>query len=110
MWDRYLLGVVHLLPPVISYRGRLPRPTSLTVRQVLDRRMARKRQADTQMDRKQQPANKDRSNNADRSGTDRRARDGRTGEGSESALATLKSIERDRKRSRPAEDRSDDWA
>ncbi len=58
-----------------------------------------------QMDRKQ-PTNKDRSNDADRSGTDRRARERRTGEGSESALATLKHIERDRARSRPAEDDS----
>lgn len=58
------------------------------------------------MDRKQQPSNKNRSNDADRTGTDRRAREGRSGEGSESALATLKSIERDRKRSRPADDTS----
>jgi hypothetical protein len=49
-----------------------------------------------------QPANKDRSNNADRSGTDRR----RTGEGSASALANLKNIERDRQRSRPDDDSS----
>ncbi|WP_172224316.1 hypothetical protein [Caenimonas soli] len=59
------------------------------------------------MDRKQPPSNKERSNDADRSGAARRARDGRTGEGAESALATLKSIERDRKRSRPADDPSD---
>jgi hypothetical protein len=52
------------------------------------------------MDRKQ-PANKDRSNDADDSGSDRRARERRSGEGSESALANLKNIERDRKRSRP---------
>lgn len=58
------------------------------------------------MDRKQ-TSNKDRSNEADRSGTDRRAREGRSGEGSESALATLKNIERDRKRSTPAEDNPD---
>ena len=61
------------------------------------------------MDRKQQPSKKDRSNDADRSGTDRRSREGRSGEGSESALATLKSIERDRKRSRPTDDSSGDW-
>lgn len=71
--------------------------------------MARKRQANSPMDRKQPPSNKERSNDADRSGTDRRAREGRSGEGSESALATLKSIERDRKRSRPADDSSGDW-
>ena len=59
------------------------------------------------MDRPQ-PTNKERSNDADRTGTDRRARDGRSGEGSESALANLKSIERDRKRSRPADDESRD--
>ncbi len=59
------------------------------------------------MERNKQPANKDRSNEADRSGTDRRAREGRSGEGSESALATLKSIERDRKRSKPADDNPD---
>lgn len=59
------------------------------------------------MDRKQ-PTNKDRSNDADRAGTDRHARERRTGEGSESALATLKTIERDRARSRPAEDDSTD--
>jgi len=53
-----------------------------------------------------QPANKDRSNDADRSGTDRRARDHRTGEGSDSALATLKNMERDRQRSRPDDDGS----
>jgi len=55
------------------------------------------------MDRKQ-PANKDRSNTADRSGTDRWGRERRTGEGSESALAKLKNIERDRQRSRPGDD------
>lgn len=69
--------------------------------------MTRKRQANPQMDRKKQPSNKERSNDADRSGTDRRARDGRTGEGSASALATLKRIERDRKQSRPADDTFD---
>lgn len=58
------------------------------------------------MDRKQ-PAPKERSNEADRNGTDRRAKQGRSGEGSQSALATLKNIERDRKRSKPAEDNSD---
>ena len=59
------------------------------------------------MDRKQ-PTNKERSNDADSAGTDRRARERRTGEGSESALATLKTIEHDRARSRPAEDDSTD--
>ena len=65
--------------------------------------MTRKRQTLSAMDRKQ-PSNKDRTNEADRSGSDRRAREGRSGEGSESALATLKSIERDRKRTKPADD------
>lgn len=73
------------------------------VAQALDWRMPRKRQTLPAMDRKQ-PSNKDRTNDADRSGSDRRAREGRSGEGSESALATLKSIERDRKRSKPADD------
>ncbi len=67
----------------------------------------RKRQPYPAMERNKQPANKDRSNEADHSGTDRRAREGRSGEGSESALATLKSIERDRKRSKPADDNPD---
>jgi hypothetical protein len=55
------------------------------------------------MDRKQ-PSNKDRSNDADRTGTDRRARERRSGEGSESALASLKHIERDRRRTQPPAD------
>jgi hypothetical protein len=55
------------------------------------------------MDRKQ-PSNKNRSNDADRSGADRRRSERRTGEGSESALATLKSIQRDREKIRPADD------
>ena len=67
--------------------------------------MAKKPSPKLKMDRKQ-PANKDRSNDADRSGTDRRARERRTGEGSESALATLKNIERDRRRSQPGNDAS----
>ena len=58
------------------------------------------------MDRKQ-PTNKERSNDADSTGTDRRARERRSGEGAESALANLKNIERDRQRSRPAEDSRD---
>jgi hypothetical protein len=65
--------------------------------------MTRKRRADPNKDRKQQPSSEDRSNNADGGGTDRRVREGRSGEGSASALATLESIERDRKRSRPAD-------
>lgn len=55
------------------------------------------------MDRKQ-PTNKERSNDADRTGTDRRSRERRSGEGADSALATLKNIEQDRQRSRPLED------
>jgi len=66
--------------------------------------MAKKPSQTRKMDGKQ-PAHKDRSNHADRSGTDRRARE-RTGEGSESALANLKNIERDRQRSRPDDDSS----
>jgi hypothetical protein len=62
--------------------------------------MAQKPPVIPKMDRKQ-PANKDRSNEADATGTDRRARERRSGEGSESALANLKNIERDRRRSRP---------
>ncbi|HSW04291.1 hypothetical protein [Aquabacterium sp.] len=58
------------------------------------------------MDRKQQPSSKDSSNVADRGGADPRARVGRSGEGSASALATLQSIERDRMRSRPEDDTS----
>jgi hypothetical protein len=69
--------------------------------------MTRKRRADPNMDRKQQPPSKDRSNDADRGGTDRRIRVGRSGEGSASALATLQSIERDRKRSWPVDDTAD---
>ena len=67
--------------------------------------MAKKPLSIRKMDRKQ-PTNKDRSNDADRSGTDRRARDRRTGEGSESALARLKNIERDRQRSQPEDNAS----
>jgi hypothetical protein len=65
--------------------------------------MAKKPSQSARMDRKK-PTDKDRSNDADRSGTDRRGRDHRTGEGSESALANLKNIERDRQRSRPADE------
>ena len=54
------------------------------------------------MDRKQ-PVSKDRSNQADRGNTDRYARERRSGEGSDSALANWKSIERDREKSRPVE-------
>lgn len=50
------------------------------------------------------PLNKDRTNLADRGGTDRHARERRSGEGSESALANLKSIERDRQISKPEDD------
>lgn len=55
------------------------------------------------MDRRQ-PANKERSNDADRSGTDRRLRERRSGEGSASALANLRKIEKDRLRTRLIED------
>jgi hypothetical protein len=64
--------------------------------------MAKKPTPTSKMD----PSNKDRSNDADQGGTDKRARDRRTGEGSESALATLKNIERDRQRSKPADEGS----
>ena len=52
-----------------------------------------------------QPTSKERSNDADRGGSDPRAREHRTGEGSDSALATLKHIERDRQRSRLTDQR-----
>jgi hypothetical protein len=64
--------------------------------------MARKPSPSSRLDRKQ-PTYKERSNDADRSGTERSAREQRTGEGSDSALATLKHIERDRRRSWPAD-------
>lgn len=67
--------------------------------------MASKAKPTSKMDRNQ-PTNKERSNDADRSGTDRRARERRSGEGSESALASLKFMERDRKRSTPTDDDS----
>jgi hypothetical protein len=54
------------------------------------------------MDRKP-PVSKDRSNQADRGNTDRYARERRSGEGSDSALANWKSIERDREKSRPVQ-------
>jgi hypothetical protein len=54
-------------------------------------------------DRTQLP-NKDRSNEADRGATERRPRSSRSGEGSASALTTLKKIERDRERSKPKDD------
>ena len=47
----------------------------------------------------------DKSNAADRGASDR-GRERRTGEGSQSALANLKRIERDRERTRPADERS----
>ena len=68
--------------------------------------MTRKRRADPNLDRKQQPSSEDRSNDADRGATERRAKAGRSGEGSASALATLQSMERDRKRSWPEDDTS----
>jgi hypothetical protein len=69
--------------------------------------MANKPAPISKMDR-QQPSKKDRSNDADRSSTDRRGRDRRTGEGSDSALATLKNIERDRQRSKPTDEGNSD--
>jgi len=55
------------------------------------------------MDRqhRKQPAGKERPNDVDRTGGDRHERKGRTGEGSESALASLKRIERERARATP---------
>jgi hypothetical protein len=55
------------------------------------------------MDRKQ-PTSKEHSNDADHSGIERRARERRSGEGADSALASLKHIERNRARSLPAGD------
>jgi hypothetical protein len=51
-----------------------------------------------------QPATRDRSNEADRGAAERRPRAARSGEGSASALNTLKKIERDREKSRPKDD------
>ena len=65
--------------------------------------MARKSSPTSRTERKQ-PTRKDRSNDADRSGAERGGRERRTGEGSDSALATLKHIERDRKRSWPVDE------
>ena len=56
------------------------------------------------MDRTQ-PTSKDRSNDAGHGAGDRRASAARSGEGSASALATLKRIERDRERTMPKDDR-----
>lgn len=59
---------------------------------------------------RKQPA-KERSNNADRAPAqrpaERGARERRSGEGSESALAKLRCIERDRQKNRPADDGGD---
>jgi len=58
------------------------------------------------MDPKQQPPPKERSNREDRNTTApaRPTRPRRSGEGAESALANLKTIERDRARTIPADD------
>ena len=65
--------------------------------------MAGKASPTSRTDRKQ-PTGKERSNDADRSGSERRVREQRTGEGSDSALAKLKHIERDRQRSRVSDE------
>lgn len=57
------------------------------------------------MERSSPSQQDDKSNAADRSGG-QAGRERRSGEGSASALANLKRIERDRERTRPAEDRS----
>ena len=48
--------------------------------------------------------NKDRPNQADRLGTERRGGARRSGEGSESALASLRTMERDLAKSKPTDD------
>jgi hypothetical protein len=55
------------------------------------------------MERNHRPREDEKSNAADRRNGDP-GRERRCGEGSESALANLKRIERDRERTRPAED------
>lgn len=55
------------------------------------------------MERKQ-PAPKDRANRDERGSVTRPIRPRRSGEGADSALANLKTIEQDRARSRPADD------
>ena len=67
--------------------------------------MAKKPSPLSKMDRKP-PTDNNRSNNADQGGGERRGRERRTGEGSDSALANLKNIERDRQRSKPADEGS----
>lgn len=84
------------------YRRMLPGTTERNPASSLKSLMAKRRQAPTTMERRQ-PGNKDRSNQADRGNTPRQARERRSGEGSDSALAKWKSIERDREKSRPRE-------
>ena len=67
--------------------------------------MAKRPKPTLKMDR-QQATGKGGSIDADRTGFDRRARDKRTGEGADSALATLRNIERDRQRSKPDDEGS----
>jgi hypothetical protein len=55
------------------------------------------------MERASSSQNDDQSNAADRNGSER-PRERRSGEGSDSALARLKKIERERQRARPSED------
>ena len=57
------------------------------------------------MERQDSTRQDDKSNSADRGGG-QAGRERRSGEGSESALANLKRIERDRERTRPADERS----
>ncbi len=57
------------------------------------------------MERQNPSRQDDKSNSADRGGG-QAGRERRSGEGSESALANLKRIERDRERTRPADERS----
>jgi hypothetical protein len=56
------------------------------------------------MDPKQQPPPKERANREDRTPAARPSRPRRSGEGADSALANLKTIERDRARTIPADD------
>jgi len=67
--------------------------------------MARQPPPSNRAERQQPSDNKGRADQGDRSGTERRSRD-RSGEGAESALVSLRNIERDRARSKPADEGS----
>jgi len=68
--------------------------------------MSTRRQPPAPVDRKP-PSNADRPNQVDLGDSDRNVRKRRSGEGSDSALASWKSIERERKRVKPRDLNSD---